>query len=1485
MKKRLKILALLLAMGSLSLASCNVIGDLINSNITSQDISLIESILSQDNSSEPVEPVSLNENDEALRFEIYKKAVEAGFQGTYEEWLASIKGADGSTILFGNAAPNNNQGKDTDVFLDVSAWDVYIKANGAWTKLGNIIGNQGPQGEPGQPGQQGQPGKDGVSVVSITKTGSEGLVDTYTITYSDGKTSTFKVTNGQDGSQGIQGQPGQQGQDGKAPEVKIGENGNWFVDNVDTGIKAQGPQGEPGQPGQQGAAGQSLLTGSGEPSLALGNDGDSYIDLITFDFYVKSNNAWSKKGNLKGADGQPGGQGQSGQNGESAYEIAVRLGFQGTEQQWLDSLKGADGGQQVAVKHVVTFDSNGGTTVAAQEVEHGEKARKPENPTRDGYKFIDWIDENEDHWVFNGYCITEDITLYAVWEANGDTPVPHEHTFADKYTYDEEYHWYEATCGHDVVTSKEAHNFKVQVIEPTEDAGGYTLHTCQLCGYSYRDNETNPLEHVHTFARVLSYDENSHWYAATCGHDVRKDEANHTFKEQVVEPTLEAQGYTLHECEVCGYSYKDQYVDPLTPINYHEADLKAPNLDVSTQYNTGNYGVFSECGFDFEYYRAIGAYVNNPYIMLVNKDYQYFDGGLESYIGNTSAILDVRVLEITYRAPEDAIISYSQNRYMDEENSGTIVLPKSEEFVTKSISLPENTNFFKIMTGESNVFVQEIVVKYTDEVNEFEFTSGYQATKAKAPIVVSEPVNGVSKASVTLANGTVKEYTYYTADYAMQHADELSARDVSYVDPIDVSNYYMAFREFPANYQYKNDLSTYANYFGSYLRQVSSYTRTDGYARAVPYNNMGNFEYPVYHELDIDLDGSYNASNSRGVGRLVIWEAGFECYGDEPVIVYTDDHYATFAEYNNRGAFLPRFGAQMVVNGLVYSPATVEGEYEKCIIYYHVGEEVIEDSFVEGKKVSSDILKEQFMPYQDNAEFVGWYKDAAFSELLGETYLSGDLHVYARFLEHEHDGLSLETAFTTAEALAHIDAVGNNGERYYVKGIVTGNILESYSGHGYRFTLDDCFDAYYAESFGMIAPKVGDEIIVRGELVLYNGQVYETASGTGYIAQNVTNNETAIWVEINNMPANTISHNAKITLFSEGKPNGYTIDLSFDVSAGLAYFWASDSTDSFYIIFNNANGEVTATSKTIEFVEDQQIYDFEGFDGGCAAVLTFEDSEGLAERLAAGDYLDCYYFYMNAPDENGVYSYYVRTDGGTLVGLQNNIVIGNPYEVVDGLGEYNMYLNPTAGTFVVERTNAIEEIQYYFENLSRTRDANIEGYLENSENHVAYNTLWVDFALTCFGLDLNDFRSFIAEKGYVKVEGIDAEVYVNVEKDMAIYFSENEGLIEVSTIPYAQGLYGFTIQGFEEAKATYKCNIVDGSKKYYVWSWIRGQNGSWYETSVVDGQLSFEVPVSNNYFIIVEFDGGCTVPGWDYKIRQTSDLYLYYHTSTYEIYF
>ena len=52
---------------------------------------------------------------------------------------------------------------------------------------------------------KGADGADGNGIVSIAKTATVGLVDTYTITYDDGNTTTYDVTNGQNGSKWYKG--------------------------------------------------------------------------------------------------------------------------------------------------------------------------------------------------------------------------------------------------------------------------------------------------------------------------------------------------------------------------------------------------------------------------------------------------------------------------------------------------------------------------------------------------------------------------------------------------------------------------------------------------------------------------------------------------------------------------------------------------------------------------------------------------------------------------------------------------------------------------------------------------------------------------------------------------------------------------------------------------------------------------------------------------------------------------------------------------------------------------------------------------------------------------------------------------------------------------------------------------------------------------------------------------------------------------------
>lgn len=169
---------------------------------------------------------------EGYYYSAYGIAVKHGYKGTEEEWLASLKGNPGpkgdpgekgddgnsftvlglyATLAALEAAhPTGNSGDayavGTDSSNTIYNWDT---DQNAWVNIGSI---KGPAGA------DGQDGADGVGISSISKTSTAGLVDTYTITYTDSDTDTFTVTNGADGQDGQDGAPGQ---DGVSPGVSI----------------------------------------------------------------------------------------------------------------------------------------------------------------------------------------------------------------------------------------------------------------------------------------------------------------------------------------------------------------------------------------------------------------------------------------------------------------------------------------------------------------------------------------------------------------------------------------------------------------------------------------------------------------------------------------------------------------------------------------------------------------------------------------------------------------------------------------------------------------------------------------------------------------------------------------------------------------------------------------------------------------------------------------------------------------------------------------------------------------------------------------------------------------------------------------------------------------------------------------------------------------------------------------------------------------
>lgn len=67
----------------------------------------------------------------------------------------------------------------------------------------------------------------------------------------------------------------------------------------------------------------------------------------------------------------------------------------------------------------VTFDTEGGSEVAAQTLKHGERIEEPEVPLKAGYTFSDWVTSEDESlaktWNFAEDLVEDDLTLYATW--------------------------------------------------------------------------------------------------------------------------------------------------------------------------------------------------------------------------------------------------------------------------------------------------------------------------------------------------------------------------------------------------------------------------------------------------------------------------------------------------------------------------------------------------------------------------------------------------------------------------------------------------------------------------------------------------------------------------------------------------------------------------------------------------------------------------------------------------------------------------------------------------------------------------------------------------------------------------------------------------------------------------------------------------------------------------------------------------------------
>ena len=242
-------------------------------------------------------------------------------------------GTDGKNGINGANGSDGKDGVDSkDIEVQRTTEYIQWRYQGEdWQNLVSVSDIEGPVGQNGKDGANGKTPEFRTNE-NILQWRYEGdgvwlnLYDLSALKGLDGK-------DGKDGKDGINGKDGADGKNGKAPF--IGENGNWWICEIDTGIKVAGTDGKDGINGIDGADGKQ-------------------IEIQKNDFYIQ----WRYKGgewqNLVALAAILGPSGQNGADGEDGRAPEFRVN--GNRLQWryigdtiwlnlydLSALKGEDG--------------------------------------------------------------------------------------------------------------------------------------------------------------------------------------------------------------------------------------------------------------------------------------------------------------------------------------------------------------------------------------------------------------------------------------------------------------------------------------------------------------------------------------------------------------------------------------------------------------------------------------------------------------------------------------------------------------------------------------------------------------------------------------------------------------------------------------------------------------------------------------------------------------------------------------------------------------------------------------------------------------------------------------------------------------------------------------------------------------------------------------------------------------------------------------
>jgi len=270
-----------------------------------------------------------------IKFAPGKTYVYSGTEGVYSviagELLEGDSVASGGNLAYGNGSPSAGNGKDGDVYLDLTDFKVHTKNGSGWSAGSAFKGTNGTNGSAGTNGKSvrfgsGAPG----SGVGDNDDVYFDLTDFKLHTKSAGSWSAgsaFKGTNGPNGAAGVNGKGIKWGNG--APVGSPGDDDDLYfdLDNLQVYPKVSGAwsnagkKGFRGTDGSNGINGTKVLQGVSAPGASDGDNGDTFIDATNHKIYKKTAGSWAEQGSgFKGTNGSNGTNGTNGRRGKTTLE-------------------------------------------------------------------------------------------------------------------------------------------------------------------------------------------------------------------------------------------------------------------------------------------------------------------------------------------------------------------------------------------------------------------------------------------------------------------------------------------------------------------------------------------------------------------------------------------------------------------------------------------------------------------------------------------------------------------------------------------------------------------------------------------------------------------------------------------------------------------------------------------------------------------------------------------------------------------------------------------------------------------------------------------------------------------------------------------------------------------------------------------------------------------------------------------------------------